>query len=183
MTKSITFFPHKIAIALLIMLSACVQSCSEPAEKFFDVSVLNTNTIVDFGTPILAKHISDQTTEFPDIPSSKKKGDEAVTYVNNNVMYMEKSLKDIKGLTANNDERKAIKEQAIALYELVIPVYKNEYTAYAKLCDAKAPEAQKLEIVKSIEEKYSSKFVQQYEALLTKGKAFAKENNINVSWN
>ncbi|TDO20936.1 hypothetical protein [Pedobacter duraquae] len=183
MTNTIKSFPGKIAISLLIMLCVFVQSCSEPADKFFDVAVLNTNTIVDFGTPLLAKHINDQTTEFPDIPSSKKKGDEALTYVNNNVLYMEKTLKDIKALTANGDDRKAIKQQSIALYELVIPVYKNEYTAYAKLCDAKAPEAQKQDVIRSIEQKYSANFVQQYEALLSIGKAFAKENHINVSWN
>ena len=96
---------------------------------------------------------------------------------------MEKALKDIKALTASDDRRKVIKQQSVALYELVIPVYKNEYTAYAKLCDAKAAQAQKDEIIKSIEQQYSAQFEKHYDALLSNGKVFAKDNNLNVSWN
>jgi len=175
-------FTATLALALLLSVSLFFQSCSEPADKFFGVTVLNTNTISDFGTPILAKHISDETLEFPDIPSSKKNGDEAVKHVQNNILYMEKSLKDIKALSAGDDSRKSIKEKSLALYEFVIPVYKNEYTAYAKLCDGKAPQAQKDAIIKSIEQKYNAGFEAKYGALLADGKAFAAENNIDVDW-
>lgn len=182
MTNSFKPFAAKLSIALILALSIFLQSCSEPANDFFGIAVLNTNTITDFGTPILAKHIDAETTEFPDIPSSKKKGDEAVKNVESKILYMEKVLKDIQGLSASDDARKVIKEQAIALYELVIPVYKNEYTAYAKLCDAKAPQAQKDEIIKSIEQKYNAEFEKQYASLLSNGKAFAEDNNLNVDW-
>ena len=183
MTNSLKPFAAKLSIALILALSIFLQSCSEPANDFFGVAVLNTNTITDFGTPILAKHIDAETTEFPDIPSSKKKGDEAVKNVQSKILYMEKVLNDINALSANDDSRKVIKEQAIALYEFVIPVYKNEYTAYAKLCDAKAPQAEKDEIIASIEQKYSARFEALYTALLTNGKAFAEANQLNVDWN
>lgn len=171
-----------LPIFLLLAVFLFLQSCSEPADKFFGVAVLNTNTISDFGTPILAKHINDETTEFPDIPSSKKKGDEAVTSVQNNILYMEKSLNDIKALSASDDTRKTIKDKSAELYEFVIPVYKNEYTAYAKLCDSKAPQAQKDEILKAIEQKYSAEFESRYAELLAMAKVFAQENNLNVDW-
>jgi hypothetical protein len=168
-----------------LFLSACffLQSCAEPANKFFDITVLNTNTITDFGTPSLAKHINDETIEFADIPSSKKKGNEAITYVQNNILYMEKSLKDIKALSADDDSRKVIKERSLVLYEFVIPVYKNEYIAYAKLCDSKAPQAQKDEIIARIEKMYTAGFEKRYDALLSVGKVFGAENKINVNWN
>jgi hypothetical protein len=172
----------RYTIAAALTLSLFMQSCSEPADQFFGAAVLNTNTISDFGTPTLAKHIADQTLEFADIPSSKKKGDEAVTYVKNNLLYMEKSLKDIKELSANDDERKDIKAQSIALYELVIPVYKNEYTAYAKLCDTKASQEDKDQLVKTIGQKYNANFEQKYAALLASAKVFAEKNNLNVDW-
>jgi hypothetical protein len=168
---------------LLLFTCVILQSCAEPADNFFGVAVLNTNTITDFGTPILAKHINDQTVEFADIPSSKKKGNEALTYVQNNLLYMEKSLKDIKALSAGDDSRKDIKEKSVALYEFVIPVYKNEYSAYARLCDSKAPQAQKDEIIAKIEKMYNAGFETRYSALLSVGKAFAAENNLNVNWN
>jgi len=178
-TQTITKYS---ATAMVAIFAFSLQSCTEPADKFFATSVLNTNTINDFATPILAKHINDETVEFPDIPSSKKKGDEAVTYVNNKILYLEKSLKDIKALNAGSDERKAIQEKSVALYEYVIPVYKNEYTNYAKLCDSKADQAKKDEIITTIGEKYGTKFEQMYIDLMDDGKAFAKDNNLNVDW-
>ncbi|WP_146186516.1 hypothetical protein [Pedobacter sp. HMWF019] len=59
----------------------------------------------------------------------------------------------------------------------------KEYTAYAKRCDAKAPQAQKQEILKSIEQKYNAEFEKQYTALLSNGKAFAEDNKLRVNWN
>lgn len=97
-------FNHYYSIALLLVLSLFAQSCAEPADKFFATAILNTNTISDFGTPILVKHINDETVEFPDIPSSKKNGDEAGKLISNNILYMEKSLNDIKALNANSDD-------------------------------------------------------------------------------
>lgn len=176
--------PFKTLFALLFLaLAVFLQSCSEPADKFFGVAVLNTNTISDFGTPRLAKELNDNTVEYADIPSSKKNGDEALNVVKNKVLYMEKVLKDLNALSANDDSRKEIKEQSIALYEFVIPVYKNEYTAYAKLCDIKAPQEEKDMILKSIEQKYNAEFEKKYTSLLSIGKAFAEDNNLNVNWN
>lgn len=178
-SKTLTYY---FAFALLIIFSLSAQSCAEPAERFFGTAILNTNSISDFATPTLAKHINDETTEFPDIPSSKKKGDEAGKLVQNNIMYMEKSLSDIKSMNANSEERKVIKEKSIALYEFVIPVYKNEYTNYAKLCDTKADQAKKDELANAIEQKYGAKFEQMYTDLMETGKVFAAENKLDVSW-
>lgn len=182
MTNTAKSLAYKVFIALLLIFSAFWQSCSEPADKFFDVAVLNTNVIADFGSPILAKHINDATIEFADMPSTKKKGDEATKTIRNDILFMEKALKDIKALSAGNESRKLIKGHAISLYELVIPVYKNEYTAYAKLCDAHAPQDQKDAIINSIDQKYNAEFEKKYTSLLAAGKAFAKENNLNVNW-
>ena len=175
-------FTQYCAFALLVIISLSIQSCEEPAERFFGTAILNTNTINDFATPTLAKHINDETTEFPDIPSSKKKGDEAGKHISNNILYMEKSLDDIKSLKADSEERKVIKEKSIALYEFVIPVYKNEYTNYAKLCDTKADQAKKDELANAIEQKYGAKFEKMYTDLMETGKVFAAENKLDVSW-
>lgn len=179
MTNIIKHSAAKLAVAATLVLF--LQSCTETADKFFGIAVLNTNSISRFATPAMAREINGQTIEYPDIPSSKKKGDEAVTYIKNQILYIEKSLKDIKALSAGG-ERKAIQDQAIALYEFVLPVYKNEYTAYAKLCDAKGTQEQKDKLIKAIEEKYNTEFEKKYSILLENGKAFAEENNLNVKW-
>lgn len=169
----------KLAVAATLILF--LQSCTETADNFFGIAILNTNFISRFATPSMAKEINGQTIEYPDIPSSKKKGDEAISYVKNQILYIEKSLNDIKALSASG-ERKVIKDQAIALYEYVLPVYKNEYTAYAKLCDEKGTQEQKDKLIKAIEEKYNPEFEKKYAILLENGKAFAEENNLNVKW-
>lgn len=91
-------------------------------------------------------------------------------------------MNDIKTLNANSDDRKAFKEKSLALYEFVIPIYKNDYTNYAKLCDSKADPTKKEEAVKLIEQKYSSTFEKMYIDLMDAGKAFANQNKLNVNW-
>lgn len=148
---------------------------------FFGVAVLNTNMINDFGTDRLAKTIQLQTLEFADRPSTKKKGDEASNFVHNKVLYLEKVRKDIEELPENDDTR-AIKELSLSIYEYVIPVYKNEYSTYAKLCDAKGPEDQKQQIIQDIERKYVPAFEDKFALLLEKGRAYAEKHSLNVKW-
>lgn len=150
-------------------------------DEFFGIAVLNSNLINEFATPGLGKRIQDQTVEFADIPSSKKKGDEAFKNVQNTILGLEQALQKVKDLP-DTKSTKEIKGEAIALYEYVIPVYKNEYSAYAKLCDTKGPQDQKDIILKSIEGKYAASFEEKYSSFLQKGKVYAKENNLNVQW-
>ncbi|SHF27471.1 hypothetical protein [Pedobacter caeni] len=158
-----------------------LTSCTESADRFFGIAVLNTNSLREFGMPVFAKRLDDETKEFPNVPSSKKKGDEAQKRIANSILYIEKSLKEIKELSESGD-KKEIKQLSLELYELVLPVYKNEYMAYAKLCDTKAPQEQKDLIIKAIDEKYNDAFEKKYALLLEKGKAFAIANNLNVKW-
>jgi len=174
-SKKVSFY---FCIFSLILLS----SCTETPEKIFDTAILNTNVINDFASPDLARHINDETKEFPDIPSSKKKGDEAATTIKNKVLYMEQSLEKVKKLSTSGEQEKEIKDLSIRLYELVIPVYKNEYMNYAKLCDKKANQEAKDAIIKDIEQKYGMRFQENYNALMEKGKAYASDHNIQVNW-
>ena len=171
---------HRLLLGLLsglLFLSACTES----ADRFFGIAVLNTNMLREFGTPTFARRLNDETKEFPGVPASRKNGDEAQKSISNKIMFIEKSIKDIRSLSESG-LRKEIKQQSLELFEFVLPVYKNEYMAYAKLCDAKGPQEQKDQIIKEIDEKYNEAFEQKYIPLLEKGKVFAKENNLNVKW-
>lgn len=172
----------KVSFYFCIFSLMLLSSCTETPEKIFDTAILNTNVINDFASPALARHINDETKEFPDIPSSKKKGDEATTTIRNKVLYLEQSLEKVKKLSTSGEQEKEIKDLSIRLYELVIPVYKNEYMAYAKLCDEKGSQEAKDIIIKDIEQKYGMRFQENYNALLEKGKAYASDHNIQVNW-
>lgn len=173
---------QKSRLTILTLLTLFFSACSETPERFFDIAILNTNMINDFASEDLARHINDETKEYPDIPSSKKKGDEAAVSLNNKILYLEQSLEKVKKLSASGEEEKEIKALSQQLYELVIPVYKNEYLTYAKLCDSKGSQSAKDEIIKNIDEKYGTRFEEHFNALMEKGKAYAQEHNIQVNW-
>lgn len=174
--------PQKTAVLFLICTTLLLSACSETPEKFFDIAILNTNMVNDFASPNLARHINDETKEYPDIPSSKKKGDEASTNIKNKALYLEQALEKVKKLSASGAEEEEIKKQSIQLYELVIPVYKNEYLAYAEICDKKGSQADKDAIIQKIEQQYGARFNKNYDTLLELGKKYAAENNIQVNW-
>ncbi|MGA9647930.1 hypothetical protein [Pedobacter sp.] len=159
-----------------------LSACSETPEKFFDITILNTNMVNDFASPDLARHINDETKEYPDIPSSKKVGNEAATNLTNKVLYLEQSLEKVKKLSASGADEEEIKKCSIQLYELVIPVYKNEYLAYAKICDKKGSQEDKDALIQKIDQQYRSRFEQTCDSLMNKGKAYAAKHNIQVNW-
>ncbi|QXU43607.1 hypothetical protein [Pedobacter sp. D749] len=173
---------QKSRLTILVLLTLFFSACSETPERFFDIAILNTNMINDFASEDLARHINDETKEYPDIPSSKKKGDEAAVSLNNKILYLEQSLEKVKKLSASGEEEKEIKALSQQLYELVIPVYKNEYLTYAKLCDSKGSQSAKDEIIKNIDEKYGARFEEHFNALMEKGKVYAQKHNIQVNW-
>ncbi|MBB2148006.1 hypothetical protein [Pedobacter gandavensis] len=176
---SLKSLPKLAIIAATTVFFSCNLNTSP--DKFFGVAVLNTNFVNDFGTDRLAKHIQLETLEFADRPSTKKKGDEAQNAINNKILYMEKVVKDVMELPENDDTRE-IKALSLSIFEYVIPVYKNEYTAYAKLCDEKGPEDQKELIIQNIEKKYVPHFEEKLALLLDKGKAYAQKHDLNVKW-
>jgi len=184
MTKPFPIFSRSAILTLATCICLFISSCSIPEspEKFFDIAVLNSNMFTDFASPNLPRYIALETKEYPDIPSSKKKGDEAQTFINNKIAYMDQAAEKVKKLTASNDEEKEIKQLSLNLYALILPVYKNEYLNYARLCDKKGSEEERNAIVKSIDEKYGAQFDQQFTNLMDKAKVYAEKHNIQVNW-
>lgn len=163
--------PIKILVTCLLFLMACRTTTPE---KFFGIAVLNTNLISDFGTPALAKHINAERS----VPSDTKNGN-AETRVKTSIQVIENSLKNIRELN-ETAETIEIKKLSARLFEYVLPVYKKEYLDYARLCDQHAPQQQKDVIIQSINEKYNTEFEKLYTLLISKGKAYAAANGINV---
>ncbi|MFC4212708.1 hypothetical protein ACFOWA_16050 [Pedobacter lithocola] len=182
MMNKFPILKQKISFYSLTLCILLLSSCSETPEKFFDIAILNTNMINDFASPDLARHIDEETKEFPNIPSSKKKGNEAETVIHNKILYLEQSLEKVKKLSPSGDDEEEIKKLSLQLYEMVIPVYKNEYLKYARICDKHGSQTSKDEIIDKIDQQYGLRFEQNYNALMDKGKAYAKENNIQVNW-
>lgn len=165
---------------LTVLLFGSCQSTTP--DKFFEVVMLNTNLVADFRPSEFGKRLEQETKEFPDIPSSKKNGNEAQQIVEVKVMTIEKAISNIKKLNASDDDMKTLQDQSIKLFETVLPVYKNEYTAYAKLCDEKATSEQKENILVGIERDHLPAVESIMESLYGKGQEYAKKHYLNVSW-
>ncbi len=165
--------------SILLLLVSCQ---STTPEKFFDQAILNTNMVNKLEPNYFGKMLEKHTVEYPDKPSSKKKGNEAQHLVETTILHIENALEKVKALDANDEERKLIKENSIELFEAALSVYKNEYLAYAKLCDQKSTSPEKQKLLKKVEESDLPKIEKLMDSLYEKGKVFAAKHNINVNW-
>lgn len=108
------------------------------------------------------------------MPSSKKQGDEAQKSVDIKIQTVEKAIKDIKALQVSDEDAKALQAQSVALFEKVLPIYKNEYAAYAKLCDTKGPDAEKKALLQKISTTYMPEVDRAFEQYILWGKRMPK---------
>jgi len=168
---------------LALSASLAFTACQSPSpESFFGKVVLNTNLIADFAPERYGKRLEQETIEFADMPSTKKQGDEAQKSVDIKIQTVEKAIKDIKALHVSDEDAKALQAQSVVLFEKVLPIYKNEYAAYAKLCDTKGPDAEKKALLQKISTTYMPEVDRAFEQVYTLGKAYAEKHHLNVTW-
>ncbi|NIG54071.1 hypothetical protein [Chitinophaga sp. Cy-1792] len=168
---------QRLLIAFCLLTFAACSSVTP--DKFFATTVLNSNLLNDFDPRAFGKILEQYAQPVPNV---QKKGNEAEQVVEMKIKYSEKVLEKLKSLAPVDDKERALKENAIGLFETVLPVYKNDYLKYAKLCDQHVTSADKDAILTKIQEQDMPKFTQQMDALFEKGKAFASEHHIEVHW-
>lgn len=166
-----------------LVLSTCLffAACNRPsAEKAFDVAVLNSNMYVGFANAGMEREL--------DSPSMKmgKTKDEFVSLqrsevVQSKLRFVEENYEKLKSFSQTDDTKDIIRK-SLALHELILPVYKNEYMQLAKLYDSKASRSEIEKSKQAISDKYFPKFETLYNQLISDGKVFAKEHGIEVKW-
>ncbi|MVT09395.1 hypothetical protein [Chitinophaga tropicalis] len=151
----------------LVFLTACN---TVTPRQYFEKAVLNTNTFADFGTEHMMRELTSAQPAYP-----------ATKMMEHRAQRVEMVLNDLKTLR-QTEETKDMVQTSIALHEYILPIYKNEYMALARLCDNKAPK----EEIDAKEEEIVSKYGQKVDELFSKltdiGKEYAKKNDINVTW-
>lgn len=167
----------------LFILSACFffTACNRPsAEKAFDVAVLNSNMIVGFANAGMEREL-----ESPSMKMGKTKDEFAPMQrsevVQSKLKFAEENYEKLKGFSQTDDTKEII-QKSLALHELILPVYKNEYMQLAKLYDSNAPANEIEKLRKTIHDQYFLKFETLYNQLINSGKLYAKEHNIEVRW-
>jgi TRAP-type mannitol/chloroaromatic compound transport system substrate-binding protein len=95
--------------------------------------------------------------------------------------YVEANLKKLNRIKSTNDTKEML-QASIELHEFILPVYKREYKQLAKLYDEGASKESIQEQANVIHDKYSTRFEELYNKLITIGKSFAERHNIKVNW-
>lgn len=173
---------NKLKYLFILFAIAMSTACSPSPDKFFDTVVLNSNILFDFGSEQFVKNVQASTVEYPDIPSSKRKGDEARQVIQMKIDYVKQTIGKIEALTPPDDEAKAIKEKALKMYRFALPVYEKEYMELAAKCDQKASKEEIYALGEAIAIKYGAGFDEVHSDLYESGKAYAQKHKLNVTF-
>ncbi len=169
-------------IVTLFFVASCLllSSCSNSPREYFDRAALNINTLYGFASEYELKR--DLATPGEKLVDEKTLAMAPMTraeVVKEKLARAEEDYQKVKSLGSNAEADEMLKASA-ALYEFVIPVYKNEYTQLAALYDAKAPEDKIVAAINNIIDKYQAKFQKLYNDVIEKGTAYAEKNGIEV---
>lgn len=169
-----------IAPFLIISVATFLISCgTPPPDQVFARVVLNTNLLFGFAGSGMQRELASPSVKLTDEKSGATAPMKRAEVVKTKLDIVEENYTKVKALSSN-DETKDMLNAAVALYEFVIPVYKNEYTELAALYDEGAPADKVAALEKTIQEKYRAKFEELYKAVGTTGKAYAAKHNIPV---
>lgn len=169
----------KISVAAFCFLFL-LHSCSNPSPgQYFDQAVLNCNLLYGFAGYELERDLGTVQERLADEKTMKMEPVTRAEVVKEKLARIEENYQKVKSLDSNTDADDMLKAST-ALYEFVLPVYKNEYAALAAMYDAHAPADKITEAAKNITGKYAAKFEELYNTVIKTGTAFAKRNGIPV---
>jgi hypothetical protein len=167
---------------LLLLFFLCCSvlfSCSTSPHQYFNQAALNCNLLYGFAGYELERDLSTAQEKLVDANTMKMAPVTRTEVVKEKLAIVEENYQKVKNLGNNADASEMLKASS-ALYEFVIPVYKNEYTQLAALYDGNAPADKISAAAKNITDKYAAKFEELYNALIKTGTAYAEKNSIPV---
>ena len=172
---------NQILRVFLSASCAClVTSCDRATPRdYFDRAMLNTNLISGFAGSGVKQQLKD--------PSVKlAEGNHTVTMtrkevVDGMIQSIDEAYGKLKKLKETDDSREMLRASA-AVYEYVLPVYRNEYLRLAKLYDEHAGEKEIEALHQSISDQYLAGFKTRMDSLTAAAKPFADAHGIKVMW-
>lgn len=167
---------------LCMFLFGCMlitSSCSHSAREYFDQAALNCNTLYGFAGYELQRDLALPQEKLVDEKTMKMAPVTRAEVVQGKLQRVEENYQKVKKLGSNADADAMLKAST-AIYEFVIPVYKNEYTQLAALYDNNAPAEKIAAAQKEITDKYAARFELLYNNVIKEGTVFAEKNGIEV---
>ena len=170
---------------LLLFSIACVcllASCQKATPRdTFNAAVLNTNLMHGFAGEGMRSQLSQAGTKLSGPNFDQEVEMKRMEVVATKLTALEEAFEKLKKLKPDDDSR-AMLQAATALYEFVLPVYRNEYRQLAGLYDDKADAAKIQALEQSIQDQYQAKFAALSAALTAAAKPYAEKNQIQVTW-
>jgi hypothetical protein len=160
-----------------LFFSACGP---ESPEKYFDLAVLNSNFLMGFANDGQLREL-----QSPSVKMSERTGEampmKRIEVIITKIQFVEANFAKLMNLEATEDT-KDILRVSLALHELVLAAYKNEYTQLARSYDDNAAKEELEKQAQVIHDKYYSRYEDLYNELITLGKSYAAKHNIEVNW-
>lgn len=168
--------------SILPMLFACCMlfSCSSNTpQDYFNTAVLNCNLLYGFAGNGMQRELASPSVKLTDEKTGATAPMTRAEVIKDKLLTAESNFEKVKGLSVTDDTKEML-TASIALYEYILPVYKNEYQQLAALYDAGAS-PEKIEAAeKNITDTYEAKFLKLHNDVLAAGKVYATKNGIQV---
>jgi hypothetical protein len=170
----------KLSVFFLGLTCYLLSGCSNPSPRqYFEQAALNCNPLYGFAGYELERDLGYVQERLADEKTMKMEPVTRAQVVKEKLARIEENYQKVKNLGSNKDADEMIKAST-ALYEFVLPVYKNEYAELAALYDTNAPADKIAATAKNITGKYAAKFEELYNTVIKTGTAFAERNGIPV---
>jgi hypothetical protein len=172
----------KFFLPLLIgsfLLTSCDQTTPQ---NYFDRAVLSSNQMRGFaGTGGIERELRQPSIKLVDPARDETAQMTRKEVVELKLAFIEQAYERVKALPESEDTREMV-YASLALYEYVLPVYKNEYLQLARLYDEKAPEREIETFQRHIQDQYRPGFQSRMDTLLDAAKPYADRHGIKVNW-
>lgn len=170
-----------IRLLLAAVLVIILPSCTDSPRTCFDRAVLNCNLIHGFAGRGLERELESPSVKLTDAKTGASAPMTRKEVVDGKIAFIEQSLAKVRKLRQTEDNRDMV-QASLALYEYVLPVYRDDYQRLAKLYDDGAPKAAITQFSASIAAKHGPPFAVLSDRLTAAGKAYASRHDIKVMW-
>lgn len=167
-----------IAAIILFVLSSC--STTGP-EKYFDLAVLNCNTMVGFAGDGMLRQLEQPSARLVEGSATQTVSLRRREVINAKIRFVEKNLENLKSLKPT-DETRLMLNKSIELNQYILSVYQNEYSQLALLYDEGADREDTYQLAQEIHDRHARKFAMLFAELAKLGKEYADRHGLKVNW-
>ncbi|MEO8297800.1 MAG: hypothetical protein ABI574_08320 [Burkholderiales bacterium] len=171
-----------IAAACLVALLALFAGCGKPdPQQTFAQAVLNANLLHGFAGRAMQSQLAEPGVKLVDAKTGATAPMSRTEVLQAKVDAIEAAYAKVKalGATGNAGDGQPMVEASRALFELTLPVYRNEYRELAALYDSGAPKERTAALEASITSRYEARFQALQAGLISAAQAYAAEHKID----